>query len=97
MTFNEIEKIVSEKTCINLDLIHSRSRKTDYVFARRLICVYARAFLNMSLVEIAKLMSLDHATVIHHIRNFEYDIAYDIQRREIAKQVKDEIQKCSLS
>lgn len=79
MTINKIVKKVS--TEFGLD-ITKRSRKREYVYARAVYYKIARDMYNKTLSEIGRSVGVDHATVLHSIKNvfpvierFEPDIA----------------------
>ena len=92
-----IECIVCEHTGLDYQSIYGKSRKADCVFARRLICVFGVKYAGLKQIELARMFGLDHSTILHHLKNFDYDIAYDNNRRTLAKRIEDEIQKCSIS
>lgn len=90
MTINKIIKKVS--TEFGLD-ITKRSRKREYVYARAVYYKIARDMYNKTLSEIGRSVGVDHATVLHSIKNvfpvierFEPDItdSYEKIREKIS-------------
>lgn len=89
----EILSVVSKHSYQSVEDIMSRTRKQDVVDARQLFCYVIKEKYGMSLANIGKIVSRDHATVIHSIK--AHKDRYDVSRqyRELTRNVFIEVDK----
>jgi chromosomal replication initiation ATPase DnaA len=61
----EVQQAVSEATEIDFFRIIKRTRKSEIVFARQLLCYCMRRMCRMKYPAIADFFDMDHSTIIH--------------------------------
>ena len=79
MNTEMIKQVVEEHFKIQ---INSKTRRREYVEARAIYFKLLRDNTRMSLANIGKTMSRDHATVLHSVRRVDDWIKYDKQMRQ---------------
>ncbi|QDP51996.1 MAG: hypothetical protein GOVbin2700_33 [Prokaryotic dsDNA virus sp.] len=52
--------------------ISTKTRKLEYVYARAIYFTLCYKFTNAKVVEIAKSLNMNHATILHSIKTFPY-------------------------
>tara|TARA_R110002020_G_scaffold311153_1_gene526807 strand:+ start:412 stop:852 length:441 start_codon:yes stop_codon:yes gene_type:complete len=57
---------------VDKDAIFLGSRKKNIIFAKRMYIFVLRNVFDLTLVEIAEVTNLHHASIIHHTRKFEF-------------------------
>lgn len=68
-----------------------RCRKRELVFARMTIANFLREYTPLSTTEIGALISRDHSTVIHYIKNYKDEFRFNKDFRNFAKSIKEEL------
>lgn len=69
---NIILEEIAEIYDVEKDTIFLGSRKKNIIFAKRMYIFVLRNVFEMTLVEIADITNMHHASVIHHTRKFEF-------------------------
>ena len=75
--FEEALDVASKLTHISKDNILKRSRKRNIVDARKLSVYYMRSKYSLSWTETSKMFDMNHATVIHHVRQMKNFLEFD--------------------
>ena len=52
--------------------ISTKTRKLEYVYARAIYFTLCYKFTNAKVVEIAKTLNMNHATILHSLKTFPY-------------------------
>ena len=90
-----IKKTASLVNNITLKELETKTRLRYIVDARRMVFAVARTLLGMSYMEIAKRFDMNHASIIHHVKqhkNFiKYDVFYTEKYNTILELFKNEI------
>jgi len=88
----EIQSIVANETGIKVSDIIAKNRKANIVQARHLSMHFSRWYVQLPLIEIAKLHGQNnHATVIHADNCISYDIRKNAKLNEIYENIKSQI------
>lgn len=92
---DEIKKIVSKVTYVDVDSIVSKSRKQKCFFARMLCAVLLREC-NYSLYNIGEAINRDHATVIYYLKTHGTELDYNSEYRSMYKKAIAEMDRQQL-
>jgi chromosomal replication initiation ATPase DnaA len=76
-TWNDVMRAVCQVFNMTPDAIQSQNRKQDIVFARHMFCYLCRKHLQMSLVDIGRILMRDHSTIINAVRKANDLIEFD--------------------
>ena len=71
LDFASIMKTVAQYFNLQEEILLKKKRKKELVFARQLICYFARKYTRMTLKGIAKNFSFDHTSVIHSVNSIQ--------------------------
>lgn len=74
---NSCINFISHKTGLSIFDIKKKSRKRDLVFARWCYFYLAKKHLKITFEKIGKSVNVNHATVMHGIKECEKDLFYD--------------------
>lgn len=80
--FEEIKKTACSVTGISLEELESQSRKRYIVDARRMVFSIAKDYLGMKISHIAFKVNMNHASIIHHLKQHKDLITYDIYYKD---------------
>jgi len=80
--FQEVKKTACSVTNISLEELESRSRKRYIVDARRMVFSMAKDYLNMKILHIADKFNMNHASVIHHLKQHTDLMTSDIYYKD---------------
>ena len=80
--FQEVKKTACSVTNISLEELNSRSRKRYIVDARRMVFSMAKDYLNMKILHIADKFNMNHASVIHHLKQHKDLMTSDIYYKD---------------
>ena len=80
--FEEIKKTACSVTNITLEELESKSRKTYVVDARRMVFSIAKDYLEMKISHIAHRVNMNHASIIHHLKQHKDLITSDIYYKD---------------
>ena len=80
--FQEIKKTACSVSNISLEELESRSRKRYIVDARRMVFSMAKDYLNMKILHIADKFNMNHATVIHQLKQHKDLMTSDIYYKD---------------
>lgn len=80
MKIKKLKKIIKEQTEIDIDVV---SRKRETINARKVYYKILRITTNVSCNTISKSVGKTHATVLHALKNFEWDYKTDKAFREM--------------
>ncbi len=80
--FQEIKKTACSVTNISLEELDSRSRKRYIVDARRMVFSMAKDYLNMKILHIADKFNMNHASVIHQLKQHKDLMTSDIYYKD---------------
>jgi hypothetical protein len=80
--FQEIKKTACSVTNISLEELESRSRKRYIVDARRMVFSMAKDYLNMKILHIADKFNMNHASVIHQLKQHKDLMTSDIYYKD---------------
>ena len=67
------------------------SRKKNIIFAKRMYIYILREMFGLTLMEIASVTNLHHASIIHHTRKFEFFYNNYTEESELFKRVESKI------
>lgn len=71
LDFASIMKTVAQYFNLQETALVKKNRKKELVFARQLICYFARKYTHTTLKKIAKNFGFDHTSVIHSINSIQ--------------------------
>lgn len=80
--FQEIKKTACSVSNISLEELDSRSRKRYIVDARRMVFSMAKDYLNMKILHIADKFNMNHASVIHQLKQHKDLMTTDIYYKD---------------
>jgi len=80
--FEEIKKTACSVTNITLEELESKSRKRYVVDARRMVFSIAKDYLQMKISHIAVKVNMNHASIIHHLKQHKDLITSDIYYKD---------------
>ena len=80
--FEEIKKTACSVTNITLEELESKSRKRYVVDARRMVFSIAKDYLQMKISHIAVRVNMNHASIIHHLKQHKDLITSDIYYKD---------------
>lgn len=80
--FQEIKKTACSVSNISLEELESRSRKRYIVDARRMVFSMAKDYLNMKILHIADKFNMNHASVIHQLKQHKDLMTSDIYYKD---------------
>lgn len=80
--FQEIKKTACSVSNISLEELESRSRKRYIVDARRMVFSMAKDYLNMKILHIAYKFNMNHASIIHQLKQHKDLITSDIYYKD---------------
>ena len=80
--FQEIKKTACSVSNISLEELESRSRKRYIVDARRMVFSMAKDYLNMKILHIAYKFNMNHASVIHQLKQHKDLMTSDIYYKD---------------
>jgi len=80
--FEEIKKTACSVTNISLEELESKSRKRYVVDARRMVFSIAKDYLEMKISHIAHRVNMNHASIIHHLKQHKDLITSDIYYKD---------------
>ena len=80
--FEEIKKTTCLVTNITLEELESKSRKRYIVDARRMVFSIAKNYLEMKILHIAAKFNMNHAGVIHHLKQHKDLMLCDIYYKD---------------
>jgi len=80
--FEEIKKTACSVTNITLEELESKSRKRFVVDARRMVFSIAKDYLQMKISHIAVRVNMNHASIIHHLKQHKDLITSDIYYKD---------------
>ncbi len=80
--FQEVKKTACSVSNISLEELDSRSRKRYIVDARRMVFSMAKDYLNMKILHIADKFNMNHASVIHHLKQHTDLMTSDIYYKD---------------
>ena len=80
--FEEIKKTACSVTNITLEELESKSRKRYVVDARRMVFSIAKDYLEMKISHIAHRVNMNHASIIHHLKQHKDLITSDIYYKD---------------
>lgn len=80
--FEEIKKTACSVTNISLEELESKSRKRYVVDARRMVFSIAKDYLQMKISHIAVRVNMNHASIIHHLKQHKDLITSDIYYKD---------------
>jgi len=80
--FEEIKKTACSVTNISLEELESKSRKRYVVDARRMVFSIAKDYLQMKISHIAVKVNMNHASIIHHLKQHKDLITSDIYYKD---------------
>ena len=80
--FKEIKKTACSVTNISLEELESKSRKRYVVDARRMVFSIAKDYLEMKISHIADRFNMNHASIIHHLKQHKDLITSDIYYKD---------------
>lgn len=72
-----LQKAVCSIYKINEEMLFSHRRNANIVGARRMVLYFLRKHYGEPYINIAKLFSMNHATVIHHFKQMENYLSYN--------------------
>lgn len=84
-----IQNAIHEVTGMKLGDYSTKSRKRDGFFARMIFVHHCRR-MKLTLTKIAKFVHRDHSSMLHLLKKYQDEVAYNPQFREMAQRV-DEI------
>ncbi|GHU90010.1 chromosomal replication initiator protein DnaA [Bacteroidia bacterium] len=94
ITLEKIQNVVSEYYKIDLDTIHSKSRKREIVQARQVTMFLSKKYTDHSYSHIGNMVGKrDHATVLHACRTVQDSLDIDKLFRLQMKDIEDLLQK----
>ncbi len=94
ITVDKIQNIVSDYFKIDLDTIHSKSRKREIVQARQVTMFLSKKYTDHSYSHIGNLIGKrDHATVLHACKTVQDSLDIDKSFRLKMKDIEDLLQK----
>jgi len=76
-TWHDVMRAVCQTFNLTPDEIQSQNRKQELIFARHMFCYLCRKHLQMSLVDIGKILMRDHSTIINAVRKASDLIEFD--------------------
>jgi nitrous oxide reductase len=80
--FQEIKKTACSVSNISLEELESRSRKRYIVDARRMVFSMAKDYLNMKILHIAYKFNMNHASIIHQLKQHKDLMTSDIYYKD---------------
>ena len=80
--FEEIKKTACSVTNITLEELESKSRKRYIVDARRMVFSIAKDYLEMKISHIAHKVNMNHASIIHHLKQHKDLMTSDIYYKD---------------
>lgn len=80
--FEEVKKTACSVSNISLEELNSRSRKRYIVDARRMVFSMAKDYLNMKILHIADKFNMNHASVIHQLKQHKDLMTSDIYYKD---------------
>lgn len=80
--FQEIKKTACSVGNISLEELESRSRKRYIVDARRMVFSMAKDYLNMKILHIAYKFNMNHASIIHQLKQHKDLMTSDIYYKD---------------
>ena len=80
--FEEIKKTACSVTNITLEELESKSRKRYVVDARRMVFSIAKDYLEMKISHIAYRVNMNHASIIHHLKQHKDLMTSDIYYKD---------------
>ena len=80
--FEEIKKTACSVTNITLEELESKSRKRYVVDARRMVFSIAKDYLQMKISHIAVRVNMNHASIIHHLKQHKDLMTSDIYYKD---------------
>jgi len=89
--FNNLKDIIYDVTGISFYDIAGDTRLRKYVYARMLFAHYCREQ-GASLLKIAGELKRCHATIIYYLNRFEDEKKFNVEFRELAKQIETNMQ-----
>lgn len=81
---DEIKKIVSKVTYVDIEDIVSKNRKQKFFFARMMCAVLLREC-NYSLYNIGAAINRDHATVVYYLKQHDTELDFNSEYRAMYK------------
>ena len=88
----QIQTIVANETGIKVSDITAKNRKANIVQARHLSMHFSRWYVQLPLLEIAKLHGqINHATVIHADNCISYDIRKNAKLNAIYLKIQEQV------
>jgi chromosomal replication initiator protein len=94
ITLEKIQNVVSDYFKIDLDTIHSKSRKREIVQARQVTMFLSKKYTDHSYSHIGNLVGKrDHATVLHACKTIQDSLDIDKSFRLQMKNIEDLLQK----
>jgi|TARA_R110002020_G_scaffold149428_3_gene325697 transcription initiation factor TFIIIB Brf1 subunit/transcription initiation factor TFIIB len=88
---NIIKEEIAKIYNVDKDKIFLGSRKKNIIFAKRMYIFVLRNVFHMTLVEIAEITNMHHASIIHHSRKFEFFYNNYPKDTEAFKQIESRI------
>jgi len=82
-----IKSIVMAETGYELHELQEKTRKSEVVRARHMIMFFLRRFTKMSLSQIGRLFSKNHATVLHSCKTWSNWYETDIQIKKVTDKI----------
>jgi chromosomal replication initiation ATPase DnaA len=76
-TWHDVMRAVCQTFNLTPDEIQSQNRKQELIFARHMFCYLCRKHLQMSLVDIGRILMRDHSTIINAVSKASDLIEYD--------------------
>ena len=84
---DEISKIYD----VEKDRIFLGSRKQNFIHAKRMYFFVLRSVFNLTLMEIAQMTNMHHASIIHHTKKFEFFYNNYSNDNDAFRQIEDRI------